>query len=74
MPAEGGWWAQLAIQRPRVNVVQKRRPEPLRVPERPATALLRSPTSREMASLTRGQVHLSVFKTKGFLPSDRLLI
>ena len=74
MPAEGGWWAQLAIQHPRVNVMQERRPEPLTVPERPATALLRSPTSREMASLTRGQVRPSVFKTKGFLPSDCLLI
>ena len=51
MPAKGGWWAQLAIQHPRVNVMQERRPEPLTVPERPATALLRSPTSREMASV-----------------------
>ena len=52
VPATGGWWGHLAIQHPRVKVLQKSCPEPLTVPEKPATALLHPPTSKdtEMAS------------------------
>ena len=53
MPAKGGWWGQLAIQHPRAKALQESCPEPLTVPEKPATALLHPPTSKdtEMASL-----------------------